>query len=192
MTRRTRLGPPGMSMGGPQRTTVQRTVPRLGTGWIIVPPLADRVLRQGERIDPSHLARLEERWRELGLEGATSLRPVTHDDLDVASDRDPKVLVCEDEGLIANVRLRLRGRLLLFGMPLIDRTDALVGGARGVRGSEVRIEVAGLLCGDDRLHAVVAAGKHRRLGAPAEQLAIAQETDGPPGGYLPAPCGRLL
>jgi hypothetical protein len=158
-----------MQMVGRPHTKVERSVPRLGDGWVLFPPLSDRWLRKGRTLSASDLARLDERWTALGFVGATAVVPVTEHDLDLDLGRDPDVVVCEDEDLNANVRLRLRGRLLLGDMPLIEQPEPLVGAARGVRGAERRIAAAGLLCGDERLHAAVVAGRHRRLGAPETQ-----------------------
>lgn len=161
---------PMMHMGAGRATAVTREVPRLGSAWALFPPLEDAVLVRGERLTAEHLARLDARWAGLGLVGAAALQPVGRQHLDVDLGRDPDVVVCEDEDLTANVRLRVRGSLLVFAMPLSDRTVALVGDARGEEGVEERIAAAGLLCGDSRLHAAVVAGRHRRLGSPAQQL----------------------
>jgi len=166
-------GNPGMQMVGRPHTKVERSVPRLGDGWVLFPPLSVRWLRKGRVLPASDLARLDERWASLGFVGATAVVPVTEHDLDLDLGRDPDVVVCEDEDLNANVRLRLRGRLLLGDMPLIEQTEPLVGAARGVRGAERRIAVAGLLCGDERLHAAVVEGRHRRFDAPEAGLALA-------------------
>jgi hypothetical protein len=181
----TRTAPRGtgaLHMRGRPSTMVHRTVPRLETRWVLFPPLSDAHVRRGETLDPAFLERLDERWRAERLTGAAWVQPVGPHHLDIDLGRDPDVLVCEDESLTANVRLRLRGRLLLLDMPLLDRSEVLVGEARGIRGAERRIAAAGLLCGDIRLYARVRDGKHRRLGAPPKQLSLlGKRRDAAPG-----------
>lgn len=157
-------GSSGVHMGGAPRTTVQRTVPRIVSAWVVFPPLADRHLRAGDRLDPARLAALDARWEALGLVGATSVQSIAAETFVIGRGLERDDVVCEDDDLNANVRLRLRGSLLLFDMPLLDSSAELVGGAQGLRGASRRIHAAGLLCGDERLHAVVTATAHRPLG----------------------------
>lgn len=159
-----RSGPPISpalhNMSARPRTRIVRTVPSIGRTWTLFPPLSDRVLKRGPRLSPERLAELDAAWDALGLVGATRVQPVT--DLKGAL----CLPTCEDDDLNANVRLRLRGQLLLFAMPLLDDAEVLVGAARGLRGSTRRVGAAGLLCGDPRLHALVVPD------ARAEQLPI--------------------
>lgn len=144
-----RTSPVLHNMSARPRTSIVRTVPPIGRTWTLFPPLPDRVLKRGPRLSPERLAELDAAWGALGLVGATRLQPVT-------GLKDALCLpTCEDDDLNANVRLRLRGQLLLFAMPLLDDAEVLVGAARGLRGSTRRIGAAGLLCGDPRLHALV-------------------------------------
>jgi hypothetical protein len=144
------------NMSARPRTEVRRSVPRLGDTWTLFPPLADPDLTPGTRLDPVWLAALDARWQALGLTGATSVVPLGDRPL------DPDVLVCTDDELNANVRLRVRGRLLVLEMPLLDDPGPLVGAAAGVRTRPARLKAAGLLCGDARLHAAAAAGAASR------------------------------
>jgi hypothetical protein len=124
------------NMSSRPRTEIRRDVPAVQQGWVLF-DLTD-VWRaytsetQPDVLTPEQLARLDARWQTLGLRGAT---------LVIRSRVAPlglEPLVCRDEELTLNVLLRVRGNLLVHGMPLLDRRDPLASNA--------------LLCPHPRLH----------------------------------------
>jgi hypothetical protein len=132
-------GDPGLlgNMSSRPRTDIQRVVPPVLRTWVLFTRAELRRGRDPGVLSATVLARLDRRWRELGLTGAS-----------VVSRRGIAVpgvtpLVCRERDLILNVLLRVRGDLLVHRMPLLDRIDPDVSGS--------------VLCADPRLHAAVLA-----------------------------------
>jgi len=128
------------NMSSRPRTDIRRDVPDVHAGWVLFDLHRYRGGDEPDVIDDATLARLDARWRTLGLSGATVV---------IRSRVAPAVehsLICLDEELILNVILRVRGNLLIHRMPLLDQRDALTSNA--------------VLVPDARLHAAVLATSH--------------------------------
>lgn len=129
------------NMSSRPRTQITRIVPPVQRGWVLfdLNLLSDGV--EPDVIPPEQHARLEERWRDLGLTGAT----IAHR----SRVAPPGVIAlpCHDDELILNVLLRVRGNLLIYGMPKLDIRDPIASSA--------------LVCADVRLHAIVVAANEQ-------------------------------
>ena len=106
------------NMSARPRTEISRVVPVVQEGWVLFDLTEYGRNRTGPWEEPGPLSaddrmRLDARWREVGLTGAT---------LVIRSRIQPFVepIVCLDDDLIANVLLRSRGDLLIHSMPLLD------------------------------------------------------------------------
>jgi hypothetical protein len=124
------------NMSSRPRTEIRRDVPAVQQGWVLFDlTLVWDAYRAGTEPDVltrEQLARLDARWQALGLSGATLVIRSRRAQLGI------EPVVCLDEELTLNVLLRVRGNLLIHGMPLLDRADPLTSNA--------------LLCPDRRLH----------------------------------------
>lgn len=124
---------------------VSRFIPLIQDGWVLFDLNEYRQNDTGPWEEPGPLTadereRLDARWREVGLTGAT---------LVVRCRIQPLVepIICLDDDLIVNVLLRTRDDLLVHGMPLLD--------GRGLTSSAVLVPEPRL-----RDH-IVASGRYR-------------------------------
>jgi len=124
------------NMSSRPRTEVRRTVPPVRQGWVLFDLNNYGSGDEPDVIPPEHHARLEARWQALGLTGATLASRSR-----VAPPGVEAPLACRDDDLILNVLLRVRGNLLVYGMPKLDIRDPTASSA--------------LVCADPRLHAIV-------------------------------------
>jgi hypothetical protein len=130
------------NMSARPRSSITRTVPLVQRTWVLFDMNQLPFARDPGVLDDDRLARLDRRWSELGLTGATVVIRSRITVPDVAP------LVCRDEDLILNVLLRVRGDLLIHRMPLLDQIDPVTSNA--------------VLCPEPRLHAAVKATTRRR------------------------------
>ena len=124
------------NMSSRPRTDIRRVVPPVQQGWVVFDLRRSSTGDAPAVITPEHHARLEERWQALGLTGATLVHPSRYPPSGVEAP-----LACRDDDLILNVLLRVRGNLLIYGMPKLDVRDPTASSA--------------LVCADPRLHAIV-------------------------------------
>jgi len=141
------------NMSSRPRTDITRFVPAVQRTWVLFDLQQYRDGDDPGVLDAEELARLDQRWSELGLTGATVVNRTRAAVLDV------RPLVCRDEDLILNVLLRVRGNLLIHRMPLLDQRDASSSSA--------------VLCPDPRLHAIVRNAARRRSRADRRARAAA-------------------
>jgi hypothetical protein len=106
------------NMSARPRTEISRWVPVVQEGWVLFDLTEYGQNRTGPWEEPGPLSvddrtRLDARWREVGLTGATLI---------IRCRTQPFVdpVICLDDDLIANVLLRSRGDLLIHSMPLLD------------------------------------------------------------------------
>jgi hypothetical protein len=125
------------NMSSRPRTQIRRDVPPVRQGWVLFDLNLLSTGAEPDVILPEERARLEARWHALGLTGAT----LAHRSRVAPPDLEP--LPCRDDELILNVLLRVRGNLLIYGMPMLDIRDPTASSA--------------LICADERLHAIVVA-----------------------------------
>jgi len=146
------------NMSSRPRTDISRSVPTVQRTWVLFDLQQYRAGDDPGVLDAAELARLDRRWSELGLTGATVVIRSRVAVLDV------RPLVCRDEDLILNVLLRVRGNLLIHRMPLLDQCDVTSSSA--------------VLCPDARLHAAVrnAARRRSRAARRARDAAAATAT----------------
>jgi hypothetical protein len=126
------------NMSSRPRTEIRRVVPPVQRGWVVFDLLRSSTGDEPDVITPEHHARLEERWQALGLTGATLVHPHRH-----VLPGAGVPLACRDLDLTLNVLLRVRGNLLIHGMPKLERRDPTTSSA--------------VVCADPRLHAIVVA-----------------------------------
>lgn len=109
------------NMSSRPRTEIRRVVPSVQRGWVLFALNRDRSASEfvPPELTPELLARLDERWRALGLTGATIVERTRYG----AAGIDP--VTCIDDELTLNVLLRVREGLLIHAMPLITSTDEL-------------------------------------------------------------------
>jgi hypothetical protein len=109
------------NMSSRPRTEIRRVVPAVQRGWVLFALNRDRSASEfvPPELTPALLARLDERWRALGLTGATVVERTRYG----AAGIDP--VTCIDDELTLNVLLRVREGLLIHAMPLITSTDEL-------------------------------------------------------------------
>lgn len=135
------------NMSSRPRTDITRVVPLVQQRWVLFHRWGHRSVDGPEVFDADVLERLDRRWGELGLTGATVVRRGR------ANTGRLMPLICEDEDLVLNVLLRVRGNLLIHRMPLLDRYDPDEGEA--------------VLCPDPRLFAIVSAADEAREASPS-------------------------
>lgn len=109
------------NMSSRPRTEIRRVVPSVQRGWVLFALDRDRSASEfvPPQLTPALLARLDERWRALGLTGATIVERTRYG----AAGINP--VTCIDDELTLNVLLRVREGLLIHAMPLITSTDEL-------------------------------------------------------------------
>lgn len=102
------------NMSARPRTTIVRTVPRLRTPWT-------RFIWPGRppRLSEQALDRLQNWWVRTGFTGAAIVVPT--------GGLDGKPSNCQNEPLTLNVLLRVRTRVLIASMDLVDDPDMLRG-----------------------------------------------------------------
>jgi hypothetical protein len=112
-----RVGAPGTlsNMSSRPRTMITRRISPVGTDWVEFSLEHVGVNIASLELDNSLLERLEVSWQQLGLTGATLLRPA-----EALRTAGARPALCLDADLTLNVILRARGRLLLAVSPLID------------------------------------------------------------------------
>lgn len=149
------------NMSSRPRTEIRRDVPAVQQGWVLFDLKhvwdAYPAGTEPDVLTPEQLARLDARWQALGMRGATLVIRSRRAQLGF------EPVVCLDEELTLNVLLRVRGNLLIHGMPLLDRRDPLTSNA--------------LLCSDRRLHDHVLTIKRPVRGQyPSQPLQLALPT----------------